>query len=475
MNTVAEGNVPLNRYYLDSFVIQPLSTAVGPDADDPRRGSGVAEQSTALLTPSGLEGNATGVGGQIKNLVHAWSISESIKTGSVRGSAKIYDSVGIFYTLPIKGQEKVTITYRDFEGIEREDQYIVYAVTEPKPSKQFDDSTLEYTIHFTSIGKFISDRFRVRRCISNGAGNYIPIADQAKILYLDYYRDTKSGLINDKDLFTTETQAPAQIVIPNMTPEESMHLLSRNAYSHDENMKSQMFRFFENRDSFFFVNMEDMHTGINYPNDKSFYYSSSDTNIGDVSEEDYLKRRQNIISLHWNGVNTLESVKGGAYSRRVNEADVFDRNEIKTDYKYYDEYKNYTHTDWPKTPTPHHDEDFVNKHLDYPATDYIIKDYLDSQQQNAPGFRPYPFYNEIFTNKKAMNWHYAHDKLIITINGYNDIVAGRMLQLDLPIFSAGSPERDAARNGLWLVEEVINEFWEQTYTQVLTLSKAGTL
>jgi hypothetical protein len=415
---------------------------------------------------------------EIKNIIHTWSITESIKSGSVKGKVKIYDAIGLFYTLPIKGQELISINYKDFEGIERQEQYVVYAVTDIRHSKVDDDSMLEYVLHFISLGKFIAERFRIRRCIKTAGGDYPPISEQVDTIYEDYYKDVRSGLVNEKELEVTNTTGPAQIVIPNMTPEEAMHLFSRKAYSAE--YPSQTFRFFENRDKFFFVNMEELMSGLLYPvDDKIFFFNSGAVNVGDMtgieSAEQYLRRRQNIIELDMGSLSTMDAVKGGGYHRRVREADVLNRVIDDTDYEYYDNYQQYVLPDGQGGSTPHYDQDYVNKHLNYPVTDYILKDYVEGQRGSTLGYRPYPHYKEILPHKKASLFHYTQKALTVRINGYNDIVAGRVIEIDLPQFIPEVTERDEPRNGRYLVESVTNEFLgKYDYTQVLKLVKAGT-
>lgn len=481
---LATGNVPFDRYYLDSFVIQSMSGA--QTRADPRGGLETSGTS-ATTDPTTLDNAQTGDQGQMRGIIHSWSITESIKTGSVRGKAKVYDSVGLFYTLPIKGQERIYVKYRDFEGIVREDYYMVYAVTDVKPSSDQDDSMIEYMLHFTSMGKFVSDRFRVRRCINNGPRNYIPISDQVNVIYEDYYNDPRSGLINDKDIVVTDTNSPAQIVIPNMTPEEAMHLFSRKAYSPDD--PAQAFRFFENRDAFYFTTIKDLvevsqnrnandprnlgnTSSVDTPPRRTFYYSSDNANLGDRSEEDYLRRRENVVSMSYGDVNTMEAIKKGAYYHRVTEADVINRIVEDYDYEYYDEYSEYTYPDGQGRSTPNHDLPFVNRHMNYPVTDYVLRDF---SQNGGSGFRPYPYYRDILNNKKAYNFHHGQNGLSITINGYNDIVAGSIIHLDVPTFMTGVNDPDALRSGYYLVESVTNDFYETQYKQNLRLTKGGFL
>lgn len=458
---------PLNKYELISFKITTLSGNLDVESADPRR-------------EDRLKGGGAS-GSEMKGLVLKWSITESIDNAAVNGKAVIIDSLGVFYTLPIIGQEKVVITFNDFEGGDpMTEEYIIYAVTDVEPFKDNDNSTLKYTIHFVSPGKFISDRFRVRRAITSSPGQFIPIGEQAKVIYDDYYKDAKSGIVNKKEIEIDGTEGPSQIVIPNMKPENAMRLLAKKAYSAE--YKTQDFRFFETREKFYFKSIEDKMAFA--AADKIFFYRPLTVNLGDTTEQDYLKRRLNIISIRLPNTNTIEAINQGGYYRKAVEAHVMYRTIEDLDYEYYSEYKSYVFPDGEGKNKPIHEQEFVNKHLNYPMTRYILKDDPYDSQPNWPAafaFRPKTNYAEIFNNRVPTYYHQSQNRLIITINGHKDLYAGDVIELEIPKFyaegQAFDDRIDKNRSGKYLVEKVINNFNESEendeFTQTLTVTKGG--
>jgi hypothetical protein len=427
------GHTPAGTYELQSFIVQSF--------------------------PSG--GNTV----DLKAIVHTWSITESILSGSVRGKAKIYDSTGVLYSLPIRCQEKIVISYKDFKGVEREETMFLYSITDIRPASRVDDNTVEYTIHFCSWGKFWSDRHSIRRCIAEGEGGgrvYLPVSEQAQILFDDYYAD-EGG--TEKEIEIHETEGEMPIIIPAMKPEDAMHLFSRKAHSGE--FRSNMYRFFESREQYYFVNLEELLQFVPDQSDQFFFYSTGDS---DQTPEGELLKMQNIISFDLGMVDTLDALNGGAYNRKLEEIDIMNRRLQVYEYTHLDEYQNLQYPD--SSIRTQHTEDFINQHMDKWHHTYVIKDYPEDEMQNAPGLRPHTYYGDIYNFKNANIYQYNQSKINITIFGTNEVFAGSFITLDLPQLRV-EDERDGGKSGNYFVETVTNEFVENMYYQKLSLIKGG--
>lgn len=408
----------------------------------------------------------------LKAVIHNWSVTESILSGAVRGKATIYDAIGLLYQFPIKCQEKITIRYKDFKGVEREEIMFLYSITDIKPSKQQHDNMVQYTVHFVSWGKFWSDRNMVRRCIAQGTGTerrYLPISrrddnqpDQVKILFDDYYVNSGG---TDKKLITDDSTGEIAIVIPALKPEDAMHLLSRKAYS--EKFPSSMFRFFESREAYYFINLEEMLNFAPSQSDQRFFYSSGPV---DQTPEGELLKMQNIISVDLGMVDTLEAINSGAYNRRLEEVDTLTRRVISHQYNHTDEFENILYPD--ENIELHHTKEFVEQHMDKQFYTFAIKDYPDADMQVGSGIRPHTYYGDIYNYKNANLYHYSQSRIGITIFGTNELFAGSFVTIDLPEFQPTNVE-DVGRSGNYIVEGITNEFVENTYYQRLSLIKGG--
>lgn len=409
----------------------------------------------------------------LRAVIHTWNLEESMLKGNIRGTAKIYDATGIFYNFPLRGQERLTITYKDFFEEEREEDLFIYTISDISPAGQSDDSILEYTIHFCSFGKLWSDRYGIKRCIAEGtegSRQYIPVSEQVQVIYDDYYNTEGKG--TKKEILIHETDGPQSIIIPDYSPEEAMHLMTRRSYS--AQYPSNMFRFFENRDKYHFINLEKWIE--DYPRDDvsqpTYIYARSKADQTPQGEADKMNTLVNFAFGSY--TNTIDRMKGGGYYRKVAELDFQSRTINEYEYDHLEEFKDYI---WPDMSTDiklRHTDEMITEHMNRPHTTYVFKDYAEEVGGSPYGLRPTPYYGEIYNNKVAMMNEYGDSRVTATIFGNNKIVAGSMIYLDLPMFKP-SAEADTRLSERYIVESVNNEFIENTYYQNLTLIKGPML
>ena len=411
----------------------------------------------------------------LKSQVHSWTLIESIKRGNIYGSATIYDATGVFYDFPLKGQELLDIVYTDTKGVERREELFIYSISDVAPAKEDDDNMLEYRINFVSWGKFYSDRFRIRRSFSNGDGTHYEVHKQVQELFDDYYKG-RDGKGTKKTIEISDTVGEQKIIIPNLKPEDAMHMLSRRSYSED--YKSQSYRFFENRDGYYFANMEE-HLDFSANKDQYFFYTSTPA---DNSPEGELLKLQRVISMSYGTtVDTMRDMNVGKYTRKFYELDIVNRTHKAYEFdwiganipdsEYIDYYRDAYNTDFPNFEVSHSD-DMIRSHMNRWHRTYAIKDYPDADAPNAPGLRPKPYYGDIHTHKAANFLFFDEYKINLSIYGTNEVVAGDVIRLDMPEFKT-KHKVDEERTGYWLVETINNEFYENTYTQKLTVSRIG--
>lgn len=407
----------------------------------------------------------------LKNITYSFNIYESILNASVRGTATVYDAVGVYYNAPLRGQEKIIIEYIDSLGVTHEDIFFLYSITDVRPSKYNSNDILEYKIHFVSMGKFWSERHSVSRCVAENTGKlrtYLPISDQVGVIFNDYYSEGTQKSIN-----ISNTDGPQKIVIPNLSPEESIHLLSRKAYSSSTN--GQLFRFFENRKEYRFSNLEELFSEKRNDS-KEYYYNTS---IIDNSPDQELDKLNRIITLDLGeSVNTIEVMKSGGYNRKYIELDVLSRVTNTYDHDQTVSHDDFEYPDGKGDKINlTHSKSFISTHLNNEQTVYGIKDYSDRDKKMSYGIRPHVYYGDIYNNKSALSYHYRQSKIKASVYGSNELFAGEMIKINyMPMFGLNQGEtRDEERIGYYLVESVDNVFFENQYTQNLTLVKGGFL
>lgn len=404
----------------------------------------------------------------LKNIIHTWSITESMTKGHITGTAKVYDSEGIFYNYPLRGQEKITVKYKDYLEEVRTEELFLFSITDIQAPKKNDDSMLSYNIHFVSWGKFWSERYSISRCIAEGTKSnrkYIPVSEQVKILFEDYYIDNEKGTTKEIDVHDTESEQ--QIVIPNMRPESAMHLMSRRAYS--VNYPSSYYRFFETRDKYRFVNLEEVNTSTPI---KKYTYVSGPT---DQTPQAELDRMDRIIDISFHSpFDTMSALKEGAYYRKVNEIDVTNRRVNSYEYKHHEEFEEYAYPgegskNKPK-PRLVNTNNFIDEHLNNWSEVYVVKDYPDEDMSNAPGLRTKPYYGQLYNNKKAHYYDYKATRMTVKAYGSNKLFVGDLIDIDIPYFSVGA-NKDVERSGTYMIESINNVFYENTYIQEMVVSK----
>jgi hypothetical protein len=416
----------------------------------------------------GNEANAI----EIKNLIHVFSIEESMLRGSVRGNAKVYDGAGVYYNLPIRGQEVAEITYKDYYDLERTEKYFIYAVTDIRFPKKAEDTMLEYTLQFVSYGKFWSDRYVIRRTIAKGSGitrKYLRIDEQAQILFDDYFKSGGQG--TDKVIeIPYETTGEQQLIIPALTPEDAMHFLSRRAFKSESEMN--LFRFYETREKYYFIDVQDRSFDASSEMNIKFFYTGEAANVTPEAEN---RKMLNIISLQFGDINTTEEMKNGGYYRKTVEVDFINRQLYPHPYEHLDRYQEFIYPDGEGIfLKPRLTDEYINEHANYWHRTYVIKDYPDSDRSNASGLRPQPYYSDIYNNKGSSVIHFNNTKLYVKVFGTNRQFPGNVIELSLPKFKQVL-EIDDELSGKYMIESINNIFYENSFIQELTLIKGGRL
>jgi hypothetical protein len=406
--------------------------------------------------------DTTNRGYDMKAIIHTFSITESMLSGHVSGSIKVVEAVGMLYDLPLRGEEIIEITYRDFKEVEHTDKFFVYSISGVQPAKVHDSKMIEYTLNVVSIGKFVSHRRRVREAYNE------EISTSVELLFNQYYIEDNLG--TDKQLEIFETTGPQTLVIPNMRPEEAMMLFARKAYNADS--PSSTYVFFENRQKYKFDTYENISLWDGSSGEIPIYFIDD---MPDNSPEGQLYLMQNIISIDFGEiVNTFRDINRGAWYRILTELDYLNRREINTTYEHLAETQNYfyPHGSGASDVGYRHTTDFINTHLNYAENRLVLKDYIDVDAQMAPGMRPHTFYPETYNRKNTNFYHYADSKVNVKIYGSNEIFAGSLIALNIPKYREVE-ELDEEHSGIYLVETVVNEFIEGVYYQSLTLVRGA--
>ena len=421
---------------------------------------------------------------ELKGIIHSFQISESITKGSIRGFAKMFDTVGLLQEFPLRGEEFIEIHYSDFYGNEHVDRMFLYAIADVRQPNPSNPSQWEYTMHFVSRPKVFSENVRIRRAFAGPPANREQggkISEFVKTVYDQYYGDLitpaifKNGVKvpttttqmtpsdTAKELKVQDTDGRHRLVVPNYSPEQTMNFFARRAFSGSS--FSQSFRFFENRKHYVFATNEHLQNEI-YSGSFEFRQSFKP----DQTLEGQLELQSSIIEIDYGEVvNTIDDINSGAYERAVYEVDVMNSVIEPRFYSYADNFK----TNNPDEKLYHTDK-FIRERIEKVSEKWVLKDYSTEGMPEGKGIRYNTHYSEIYNKKGAHLYHTNKNRINVTIYGNNEIVAGSSIVINLlKHFSDDTEQRDIERSGLFLVESIENVFYENTYKQKLTLIRNG--
>lgn len=404
---------------------------------------------------------------EISKLVHFWELNESMNSGHIQGSISIYDSVGLLDRFLgdrngwLKGEEEIEIEYTDFFRVKRRDKFFVYAISDVKTTRETNEATYSYLLHFVSKEKFYGERTLVRRTFGGGL-----ISEYANTVFNEYFNTNKSIKIED----TLGTQS---LVVPNYSPEETMHFFTRKAVSPEYD--SQTFRFFESREGYFFGTMDYIIEDYFFSNEANEIPIFTKREFADQSTDGQIELMSTIVSIEYPSyINTIQDMVEGSYYSQTIELDFLNRSTLFNEYRYLDEYQGY----YPdmKNYRSKHSKKFVDENLNYARNTIVVKDYTsDNMIANDSYRRPNTYYSKLYNNKNINLYHHQNESFTVTIYGRNTIAVGDVIELRLNEvnFNVENQQIDNKRSGYYLIESIRNVFYEDQYQQILTVSRSG--
>lgn len=397
----------------------------------------------------------------IKSIFYSLSFQEGIQKACIRGSALIYDTTGMLNKFPIRGEEYLTLTFKDAIGNETTQDFQVYAVSNIKIDPA--GNKMSYTLNFASIGKTITEAYRIRK------GYKGKISDIVQNIFNEYY-DT------NKPIVIEETTGNHSLIIPYMSPEQAMIFLSHRAYS-DTNV-SQSFHFFETKENYYFATYEFIEKEETKKRAKKEMYArmksyTFDTKA-DYSGQGLLDMMTSAISLSFaNRVNTIANSNENTYRRKTLELNLIEKSIDETDYIYSDVYQDYNKEIGERSTLKNTDQFIQDRFANNVNETYVLKDYALNDSYDI-ALRQNTHYPDIFNNKIPFMYHMRESELEMTVYGRNDLVPGNIIDLEIPEFEYlpnGDREKNKYMSGKYIVSHISSDMVEDTFTQSLTLQK----
>lgn len=406
----------------------------------------------------------------ISALIHHWNLVESLDSGFIQGSAQIYDAVGLIDKFTdeeggwLKGEEEIEISYTDFFGTTNTETYFLYSITDLQSVRKSNEAFYEYKIHFVSKEKLYSAQQNVKKGFRDGY-----ISEYVQEVFDQYFETDKSIDIQD-------TETIQNLVVPDYDPFQTMQFFARKAFVSEDAQNT--FRFFENREGFYFKTLEQLviddleeMDGASATSRVSQRPTFQTSEYQDQTPDGQHKLMTSLLALEFPSyVNTFEDINQGGYYSRVNEIDFINRTIIENEYEYLDEYQQYWFPD--NDHRTKHSKRFADEYMNNHRDVLVLKDY---EINSAPGVRGDPHYVEAYNNKNVSLYHHQNEMAKIKVYGRNTINAGDLITLNLfeINFDVGNRTPDKKRSGLYIVESAESMFYENSYIQTLMISKAG--
>ena len=434
------------------------------------------------------------------------SISENAFTPYIQGYIDIADPYGLIYPtasersenkfFQIKGEEYLHIEYNDYNTFNdpsqtKKETYFIYAIEEIDKLQQTKETGLQYRLFFTSASKVFADTKRISQAYRN-----MTISEMVKAIYEEYYlnltkdstpqKDNNGTILalHDKQIEIEPTDSKYTIVIPSMTPEEAIIFLGKRAYS--EKNSSSFFVFYEGRDKFYFCTTEYLieKNRLNLIDEANrFVYADGPNDNSPAGQH----RAMSIISKGtFPSFNTVEAIRKQAYTKRVSEVDLSNRDITHYYFHYKDNFLGYNNVE--ERPQLVNSSKFIEQtvgdttHVD---EGYIFKDYKnigEDYDKDMNHDREYPFYKETMSTKPVFSYHLRKSMMSGDIKGRDALKVGDCIHVEIREFAVTSmtdfAKPDVYFGGnqilLSITHTIANSEWHQRISYTKGLRGGGT-
>jgi hypothetical protein len=396
---------------------------------------------------------------EIVGLIPEFSIEESLDKDSIRGTAIIYDNMGLLEDLPLRGEELLTLIVEDALRNTITYEFALYKISDVEIKNTNDG--LRYKIHFMSKYSFDAMFRRIIEPYNDTVSNI------AETIFEKYYSGPKQLLLED-------TIGLFRCVIPNYTPMQTMYFLANRAFSRSS--PSCSFRFFETAENYFFVSDEYLIKRFleNKEEIKEFTFSDA----VDKSGEEFLSQMKNLVEIrNSDRVNTATDLASGAYRSNVIEIDLIKRQATlpgksnRYEYDYQKAKSNYMSSSGRGEGQDVHTEEFVNTYFtsENERRYIVIRDYDDSGTLQLRGDQ---FIPEIATNRIAYRHHLNHTVVYAKANGRLDLNVGDIINIKIPEFKTSENRRlNNQLSGYYMISDLTQVFDKDLHQTDMKLIK----
>lgn len=377
----------------------------------------------------------------IANMISQLTFNESIYSHTIYGLIEIVDASNLVDRFPLKGEETLTLVYKDFFEEELTQTFQIYGLQNQTPPEQ--QNFTVYTLTICSPQKILSDRMHIKKSYTG------TMKQTALKVFEEIDDDTYPIEIED-------TVGEQQIIIPSLTPLEALNFLARRSFSVDN--PGSHFLFYLNRRGFQFKTVEKHLEDTDQKKLTYEYTPGQQASDRPTAESMYNLHAITLMNRH----STLEEIKVGAMVSEVVEIDILTKQYQRFPFQYKEQADKFTHMD-KKWQFPHTDG-YTEKFFNEPVVSDMV--FIDSS-------RPGNNYKEILSKRRSQSYWLTHIRLKVSAFGTVFLQAGQILQINLPQFEEtdGEKELNESLAGNWMVESITHKMKDKSYDVEMILVK----
>jgi hypothetical protein len=440
----------------------------------------------------------------ITSQVLNFSIYEDIFSPTLYGDVTIKDATNLLngepqlgntIGFPIVGEEYIEVVYSIAGQDDVFRRFAVYAIK----NISFDANlkVRNYILQFCSEEHLIDATTLVQK-------SYIsPISDMVKDILVNYLRvdDSVPNGKNKKIYRIQPTKGQQQIVVPRLSPLETLNLFARRSIA-EKLFESGTYLFFENKNGFNFCDIEYLIQDGRQNRTKSvstYTYYHQNPRAGEEKTTSYTsnetpanayKTVMNLTQKH--KFDTIEKIKRGYFESEALVYDLANRQVSPTLYKFLDNYDKFNALGNPKEGInavyPENSLDFIRNVTQEPSSQpkkFGIFNF--TKDAPAPGkhtkvffvpkdsTKPDTYLETIYVNRASYMSRLAQNMYTADTYGDTAIAAGDLIYLELPEVqgSTSTIGADKYLSGYFLVTTIHHKFTPDSYHTTFDMFKNG--
>lgn len=368
------------------------------------------------------------VGAQVINV----QFYEDIFAPFITGSLILKDSLDLVNLFPFIGEEylELEISTPTLEKNNIKGKYYIYKMTNREMTG---DKSVVYQLHFISVEAIVDLNKKTSRVFG----------DKISKLIEPFVKDKTFGLESDKKVFIEETLNNTKYISNYWTPIENIMYLAQTAVNTN---KTPSYIFFENRDGFYFISLEQLYTNAVF---QDFVYDkyTRDDRAGGGSIRNPEKDYKRILEISIpTAFDYMDRIRSGMLSSRQVSYDVTKKTYTAKNYNMFQRFEQQKH---------------LNKYpINSDRSVFRAASRIINYPKNFGNFNGFGDVTNAKSNQERISLLKLAEanKINITVPGRCDYTVGQKIKLDLkkiePLSKRDSDTTDKMFSGNYIIAAI---------------------